>query len=365
LRLVTLLATFSISFFDPIPTVDVPGYRPPELTGLSREIAGPWLRADALWYLKVATQGYAKDDGTLAFFPAFPALTWVLDRLIGNEAVAGLVAANLACLAGLILLFAFVQGLVDTKLARTTVFGAALFPTAFFFVAPYGEPMLLATGSAALFFALRGKSMASFAAGMLAALSRPFGVAIALPLAAMASQGKGWRRWIAPLGPLVGLGAWVLYAWRLTGNPAALLDIQGNWQRELSPFWETLVAGLTSWREWSETAYGSYYLFDLAATLFGLALIPLVLLSVRRYAPKRTRIGYGLAAYGIATLAVPLSLPFLPRPMLSNPRFVLALFPLFLGLAVLPGKVRIVLSGASAIGLFVATAVYLAGRPLF
>jgi hypothetical protein len=157
----------------------------------------------------------------------------------------------------------------------------------------------------------------------------------------------------------------VLYAWRLTGDPSSLVDIQGTWQRVLSPFWETLIAGFTTWRDWSGTAYGSYYLFDLAATLFGLALIPLVLLSLRRDAPEQIRIGYGLAAYGIATLAVPLSLPFLPRPMMSNPRFVLALFPLFLGLTVLPGKVRIVLAGASAIGLFVGTAVYLAGRPLF
>lgn len=365
LRLVTLLAAFSIRFLEPGPNPPVPGYRPPELTGFSSEIAGPWLRADALWYLKIATQGYGKDDGTLAFFPAFPVLTWALNQAIGNEAVAGLVAANLASWAGLILLFAFVQLLIDSRAAKATVLGVSLFPTAFFLVAPYGEPMLLAAGSGALLCAIKGKNSASFAAGMLAALSRPFGVAMALPLAALVSQGKGWRRWIAPLGPLVGLGAWALYAWSLTGDPLALVDIQGNWQRKFSPFWGTLAAGFTSWREWSQTAYGSYYLFDLAATLFGLALIPLVVFAVRRCAPKRARIGYGLAAYGLATLAVPLSLPFLPRPMMSNPRFVLALFPLFVGLALLPGKTRIVLGAASAIGLFVATAVYLAGRPLF
>lgn len=365
LRLVTLLAAFSIRFLDPGPSPEVPGYRPPELTGLTGEIAGPWLRADALWYLKVATQGYAKDDGTLAFFPAFPALTWVVNQAIGNEAIAGLVAANLAGWAGLILLFAFVQLLVDSKAAKATVLGVALFPTAFFFVAPYGEPMLLAAGSAGLLFALKGKNGACFAAGVIAALSRPFGAAIALPMAAIVSQGKGWRRWIGPMGPLVGLGAWALYAWRLTGDPMALIDIQGNWQRELTPFWGTLTAGVRTWRDWSGTEYGSYYLFDLAATLFGLSLIPLVVLAVRARAPKRTIIGYGLAAYGIAALAVPLSLPFLPRPMMSNPRFVLALFPIFLGLVVLHGKARIVLAGASAIGLFVGTLVYLAGRPLF
>jgi len=362
LRLVSLLAVLSLGQLEPGANVGVAGYQPPELKGAVGEVAGPWLRADALWYLKVATQGYSSDDGTLAFFPAFPALTRVVDHVVGNEAIAGLLVANLASWLGLVLLFGFVRQLLDSRAARTAVFGTALFPTAFFFVAPYGEPVLLAAGSAALLFALRGEHAASFAAGAVAALSRPFGFALAIPVAAIVLRGHGRRRWLAPAGPLAGIAGWAVYAWRLTGDPMALVNIQENWQRELTPFWETLWAGFTSWRVWDGTEYGSYFLFDIAATLFGLALGGLVIRALRK---TDLSVGVGLAAYGGVVLLLPLSLPFLARPLLSNPRFVLALFPLFVGLIVLPGKLRVALGVLSAMGLFVGTLVYLAGRPLY
>jgi hypothetical protein len=366
LRVVTLIGTFSLGYLEPGPDVEVPGYRPPALSGLAQEVAEPWLRADALWYLKIATSGYRADDGTLAFFPAFPALTWLLNLVVANEAVAALLAANLASWAGLVLLFAFVSRLVNAQAAAAAVFGVALFPTAFFFVAPYGEAVLLAAGSSALLFALRGSTAATFAAGFVAALSRPFGAAIALPIAAISAKRRGFGRWLAPLGPVAGLAVWAAYAWRLSGDPLALVHSQGNWQRELTPFWQTLVDGFVVWRRWSDTELGSYLLFDLAATLFGLVLIPLVIVAVRRLGAKAAEPArYGLAAYGLAVMAVPLSLPFLPRPLMSNPRFVLALFPLFLGLAVLPRKLRAILAVGSALGLLVASTVYLAGRPLF
>lgn len=366
LRLLTMLAVSALRFLEPGPNVEVPGYRPPALSGIANEVAGPWLRADALWYLKIATSGYRPDDGSLAFFPAFPALIWLVNLAVGNEAIAGLLVANLASWAGLILLFAFVSRLVGPGAAAATVCAVALFPTAFFFVAPYGEAVLLVAGSAALLLALRGRTVGSFFAGFVAALSRPFGAAIALPLAAMSANSAGARRWIAPLGPVAGLAAWAGFTWRLTGDPLALMRIQGNWLRRPVPFWDTLFQGFVSWRRWAGTELAGYLLFDLAATLFGLMLIPLVVVALRRLRGLQARgAGYGLAAYGVAVMGLSLSLPFLPRPLMSNPRFVLALFPLFVGVVLVPPKLRAILLAASAIGLVFAAVVFLAGRPLF
>jgi Gpi18-like mannosyltransferase len=253
LRAVTLLSALSVTLLEPGPDVAVPGYRPPVFDGLGERAVEPWLRADALWYLKIATQGYGKDDGTLAFFPAFPAAAWLVDRVAGNEAVAGLLVSNLATWAGLVLLFGFVKRLVDSRAAAVAVLGVALFPTAFFFMAPYGEAMLLLSGSGALLLALLGRGGASFAAGVVAGLSRPFGFAIALPLAAIAKSSRTRLRWVAPLGPIVGLLLWALYAWNLTGEPAALLNVQGNWSRDLTPFWTTVIEAFAAWRRFTGT----------------------------------------------------------------------------------------------------------------
>lgn len=352
---------YSRAYLAPGPNVQVPGYSAPALSGLPAALAAP-VRADALWYLKISTQGYRASDGTAAFFPAFPAMTWAVDRLVKNETAAGLLVANLATVAGLMMMFAFARRVSDERAARTAVVGIALFPTAFFLIAPYGESILLAAGAGALLAAQRGRQEWSFGAGVIAALARPFGFALALPLAALVAGGKGKRRWVAPSGPLVGLGLWAAYVWRLTGDPAGLVSIQSNWQRQPLPFWRTLSAGFVIAVRTAGSGAGPYFTFDLAATIFGLVLIPGVVFALRKAKPG---LGPALAFYGAATLAAPLSLPFLPRPLMSMPRFVLALFPLFIALGLLPGRVRVALAVASAAGLFAASAAFTAGRPLF
>ncbi|MEX2588068.1 MAG: hypothetical protein WD602_08770 [Actinomycetota bacterium] len=344
--------------------VDVPGYDPPQLSGLVGAVVQPWLRADGLWYLKIAVQGYGHDDGTLAFFPALPAATAALQPLVGNEAYAALLVSNLASLLGLVALFGFVAKVVDRRSARAAVVGLALFPTSFFFVAPYGEAVLLFAGSAALLAAVSGRPVAGFALGAVAALSRPFGVLIALPMAFnAANQGGSSKRWLGPAGPVAGLGAWFAYTWNLTGDPLAAIRVQSSWQRELTAAWETLRLGFEQWRHYSEQSFGNYVAFDLAVTLFALALIPAAAWVLWHRGKVLLAVGLGL--YGAAVVAAPLLLPFRARALMSNPRFALALFPLFLAYALVPSRARVPLALASGAGMAVAAAVFIAGRPLF
>lgn len=363
LRLIsTLAAAYSVSSM-PGDGVGVQGYEPPELSGPAGAVVEPWLRADALWYLKVATQGYSA-DGSLAFLPALPAATAAVEPLFGNEAYAALFVSNLAALLGLVLLFAFVSKVVDRRSARAAVVGLALFPTAFFLVAPYGESMLLFAGSAALLAALSKRPAMGFCFGALAALSRPFGVLIALPMAFfVARQGASAKRWWGPMGPVAGLGAWIGFTWNLSGDPLAAVRVQSSWQRQWTAPWDTLRLAFEQWRHYSSQAFGNYVAFDLAVTIFGLALIPAAVWVLWRRGKVPPAIGVGL--YGAAVMAAPLLLPFRSRALMSNPRFALALFPLFVAYALAPYKLRVPLALASGAGMAVATAVYVAGRPLF
>lgn len=343
--------------------IDVPGYRPPELAGPVGALAGPWLRADALWYLRVATEGYAP-DGTLAFFPALPAATALLRPVMGNEAIAALVVSNLAALLGLVLLYALLARLLDDRAARAGVVGFALFPTAFFLVAPYGESLLLLAGAGALLAVASRRPVLGMVSGAAAALSRPFGFLLALPMAAVAARQKdSAARWLAPLGPLAGLAAWIVYAWRLTGEPLAAVRVQSSWRREPTPVWETLRLAFEQLQQYASQPFGGYLAFDLAATLLGLVLIPVAAWLLWRRGKAAWAVGLGL--YGAAVLAVPLLLPFRPRALMSNPRFLLAMFPLFLAYALIPSRLRIPLALISGAGMAVGTTVYIAGRPLF
>jgi hypothetical protein len=346
----------------------VPGYTPPALGGAAGRLAGVWLRSDALWYLRVATTGYGPNNGpgigSYAFLPLFPTAVRALRPLFGgSEVYSALFVANAACILGLVLLYRFVADLLDADVARSAVVGLALFPTAFFLVAPYGEPVLLAAGAGALVAAQRGRFGLAGLAAALAALSRPFGALLALPLAGLAWGRKG-NVWVAPAGSVAGFLAWVGVAGTSLNDPLGALRVQAMWQRTPTPPWSTLATWATSWWSLHKTPFGPYFLIDAAAVVFAIALTTAAVVILRRR-KVAAPVAAGLGGYAALAILAPLSNPFPGRPLLSFPRFVLALFPLFAGVAVIPRRLRVGLAVLSAGGLAWATAMYVAARPIY
>lgn len=369
LRVISSLAAWaSLAWVPAHSTVQQPPYTPPVLHGVLRILAGPWLRADALWYLRIAQFGYKGNPGSYAFMPLFPWLIRLVKPLTaGQPLYAGLLVANVACLAGFIWLYAFVKGLSGRSAARASVVGLALFPFSFFLVAPYGEPLLLAAGAGALLLAARDHPVLAGLAGAAAALSRPFGVLIAIPLVAYLLIRGHWRRpawWLAPLGPALGLAGWVAWSGSQLHDPLGALHAQTIWNRTFMLPWATIDSGVRTWLTFRGTVYGPYMEMDVAATVFALALVVVAAVVMRRRGASRW-IWVAFACYGLAVLVLPLSSPFTPRPLMSMPRFVLALFPLFVAYEVIKPRLRIPLAVLSAGGLVWATALYVAARPIF
>ncbi|MGH2812522.1 MAG: hypothetical protein ACRDI1_07390 [Actinomycetota bacterium] len=353
----------SDNWLEPGSTVMVAGYLPPDLSGAGEELAGPWLRADALWYLKVATQGYGSGPGDYAFYPVFPALVAVLTPLAGKELYAGLIVAALASLAGFVCLYGVIDRLAGAGAARAAVGGLALFPTSFFLVAPYAEPVLVAAASGALLLALDRRYLWASGAGLVAGLARPFGFLIALVLAALVRRDlrRAWPAVIAPIAGVLGWWAWVGYR---TGDALGALRVQSLWQREGNFPLLTLADAAREWARWRSTDLGPYFLMDIAAAAFGLAAVAGGAVVLRRAGRPGLLIG-GFVAYGALVLLIPLSAPFPPRPLLSLPRIVLALFPLFLCFDLVPRPARIPLASLSAAALAWTTMLFVAARPIF
>jgi hypothetical protein len=369
LRVLTWLgAWISLEWLPQGTTVTVPGYSAPVLHGVAGVLDGAWLRADALWYLRIAHAGYLGDNRTFAFFPMFPGLVRLVAPLTGGSVLyAALGVASIACALGFVWLFRALDILAGGQAARAAVAGLALFPTSFFLVAPYGEPLLLAAGAGALLAAATERPGLAAVAGLFAALSRPLGVLFALPLAGFIFTGvhrRSPRWWLIPLVPVVGALAWLWRAGHLIGNLTGAIRVQGLWQRSPSAPWATLAAGVRTWWAWQGQNYGPYMLMDILATLFGVVIIVLGVVAYRRKEVNRWIVG-GLAAYGVLVLLVPLSTPYPPRPLLSMPRFILALFPLFAGYVLIPRRWTAPVALASAGGLVWLTALYVAARPIF
>lgn len=279
-------------------------------------------RQDAAWFLAIATRGYVQGDGSAAFFPLYPLAIKSMAWLPGIGPLGAALIVSNACFAGALVMLHGLTRLegMSPVAARITVALLAVFPTAFFFLAPYSESMFLLLVVSAFWFARRDRWGLAALAGALAASTRSVGVVLVLALGVEAVQ--RWREDGRDLGArlgaalAVGIGP-VLYLvwWRVrSGDALAPWVAQRNWQRELTAPWRTLIdAAADAWH------VGGYWLVD--ALLVG-AILAATITGLRWLRP-------GYSVYALASLAIPLAYPWPERPLLSMPRFVIVVFPAF------------------------------------
>jgi hypothetical protein len=323
-------------------------------------LVAPFARWDSVWYLAIANDGYPADDARrAAFFPLYPLLVRAVSGVVGDPIVAG-VLVSLACFgAALVLLHRLTALELGAPAARMTVWAMALFPGAVFFSMVYSEALFLALSVGAVYAARTGRWAWAGAAGALAASTRSAGVLLLVPLAVLWLWPPGGRPRRVRDGAWLALVPFGLIAFSVAlavggGDALAPLHAQDTWFRSFAgPFLGTWDGARAAWQ-------GLHDLGDPAARhdlmLFGflLAAVPAVVGVVRRL-PR----AYG--AYVLSALALPLSWPVGPQPLMSLPRFLAVLFPLFMWLgAWLAGggqARRVAVLVPSAAGLAVATGV--------
>ena len=317
------------------PPVDVPGWLAPTITPGWHNLITAWERFDALWFLRIATAGYVDGDGSAAFFPLYPMLIRVASPILGGHPLAaGILISNVAFLGALAVLYFLTSSEFDERTARRTVLYLAVFPTAYFLLAPYSESLFLLLVVTSLWSARRRKWALAGVTGALAAATRNVGVLLILPLAVEAflqHRERGdllvprllWSGAVA-VGTIAYLGFWQAFG----GDVLAPLHQQATWQREAT---FPLVTGVSGTREafkWIGIYPGGYHLLD------WLLVVPAIAAAV--WVTIRSRPTF--AVYTWASLLAPLSLVFAPRPFMSLPRFLLAVFPLFWATAVWAGR---------------------------
>jgi hypothetical protein len=281
-----------------------------------------WARWDSDWYLLIAEGGYSWPSVTPAFFPLYPLLVAGLGRIFaGHFLLAGITVSLVAGAAAFVLLYRLALPYLGARGSRRTVLYLALFPTALFLGAVYGESLFLLLALATFLLAERNRfGWAGVLAG-LALLTRPTGLVLlpALWVLAWRSPNRGSALARTAVAPVL-FAVYPLVLWLEIGHPLAFLDAQeAVWRRSLSPLGPLggLVDGVTT---------GA--LLDLA---FVGVLTGLSILAWRRFGAA-----YGL--YSLGCLALPLSVPAEGRPLLSITRFGLVAFPALMALAALGAR---------------------------
>jgi len=348
-----LLGLISVGLFPPLDPVSVPGWvaHPMPDPGWDNLFTA-WERFDALWFLRIAAEGYRASDGSAAFFPLYPLATRLVSFAIGGHTfAAAMLVSNGAFFGALLVLHSLTRTELSERVAKTTVLLLCLFPTSFFFLAPYSESLFFLLAVCALWAARRERWAIAAAAGFGAALTRNVGVVVAAAIAAEALQQRweGERRsLLRGLAAAVAAGAgtfvYLAYWATRTGSWFAPVSQQANWERHRSWPWSTLVEGTRMAFRYIGDTNGGYWLID------WLIVVPVLGASV--YALFRYRWAFSVYLWG--GLLMPLSFVFEDRPLMSMPRFVLPLFPAVWAMAELAERWKIprwAVAGVGAAGL--------------
>jgi hypothetical protein len=137
---------------------------------------------DAQHYLFLSQQGYKANSGSDTFFPALPFSISLVNKLINNPVIAGLIVSNLFSFLGIFYFFLFCRSFLKNE---EQAFKSALlllaFPTAFFLTLIYSESILLFLTSAFFYYLYSKKYAWAAIFAFFIPLTRPVGMLIIFP----------------------------------------------------------------------------------------------------------------------------------------------------------------------------------------
>ena len=359
-------ALFALLTLAPMQNPRAGRWDDPSLTHDLGSITDVWARWDSVHFLRIAEHGYSAAE--TAFYPLYPALVAAAGRALGGHYVLGGILVSLVAALGA---FVLLERLAEERLgpvgARRAVLYLAIFPTAFFLQSVYSESLYLFLCLAAFVLAERGRFASAGVVVGFAILTRPSALAL-VPALALLARRRSWQ--LATALPIAAV--YPLLLGLKLDDPWAFTRAEAPWHRHLSPagplggLWDGLRAG---WAGVEQLASGSnthVYWTAVSATdsaplrtaalnlsLLGFLAVFVVLAVI---AWREFGAPYGL--FATLSLALPLSVPSSRWPLLSLPRFGLAIFPFFLALAWIGGRwpranAAIVGTSAVLLGVFV------------
>lgn len=302
-----------------------------------------WGLWDGGFYGHIAHDGYTRpiDAG---FWPLYPLLSRPFDLLLGDGhvLVALLIVSNLATLAAFVLIGALAlheDDSLDAASRAMKMLAAA--PLALFLVAAYSDSLFLALATATLLCARRGAWRAATFWAFLAALSRPLGIILIVPLLWEYGRRIDWqhlrKRFVwerlpraVPLATAVplGVGVFTLYCWQTFHDPLAWMHAEALFSHVAMMPWDTI--GYT-WQQFWALPPAT---FEQARVLIDVA--PLVFVGIVTVATIR-RIPASYSLYLAGLLLVCLSSPVVgalfPEALVSVGRYLLAAIPIYIVLA--------------------------------
>lgn len=289
----------------------------------------PWSNMDGVHYLGIAERGYVTYEQ--AFFPLYPVLLNLLGKLFNNFVFAGLTISYISLFLALFFLYKLVRIDYSVKNAKWTIAFLLFFFTGFFLASIYTESLFLAFLFSSVYFA-RKKSfiLASILAGF-ASGTRLVGTFLLILILIESYQNRklfvGFKSYLLNLISILlfsasGLIAYIFYLWRTYGDPLIFIHSQPAFGAGRSGG-EIILLPQVVYRYFKIFLTVPIYTHDFLIAAFEF-LTFFLFLGVLLYFWKKIRLSY------LVFSALAIIVPTLSGTLSSEPRYLLAVFPVFM-----------------------------------
>ncbi len=310
-------------------------------------------RWDSAWYASIAQNGYTNiaqlgEHRDTAFFPLYPLLIRILNTLVGDIHLAGILVSNISFFIAVVVLYKLVFAKYDEETARRTVALLAFNPFSIFFSAMYSESTFLLASVCVFYFGERKRwffaGLSAAAAGATRAVG--FLTTIALLLLYLEQIDFDWRKIRLNLAwagaGLAGLGGYMLFLAMRFDDPLQFVRSQdvAGWGKGV-----TLQSAIETVKSfWPPAAILAGHIPALEILYLLVFAVSLMILALAAW-----RLPPAYTTWAAVTILASFSL------WRSMGRFIIVVFPLYVAVVLLFGgkKFELVLcTSALFMGLF-------------
>lgn len=204
-----------------------------------------WVKWDSVWFYEIIKSGYIR-EGLTAFFPLYPISVRLVSKLLFfiQPVLVGLGLSSIFLLGALLVFYKLLRLDYDEESSHRAVFYLLIFPSSLFYTLIYSEGLFLLLSISCFYLARIRRWGWCGILGFCAALARPVGVLLLIPLLLefLISKRKDWGFGLS-LIPL-GVVSYMVYLSKKFSDPLLFFHVQKEWGRFSSDWVSSILNSL-------------------------------------------------------------------------------------------------------------------------
>lgn len=302
---------------------------------ISRHLLEPWFRWDTTHYLEIAEEGYSAESYNTVWPPFYPFLIKLVSFIFKPPILAAIIVSNIFFIAATVLFYLFVTKILNEDIAKNSIFYLLLFPTSFFLMAPYTEPLFLAFTLGVFYASHQKKWLLAGVLSGLAALTRVQGVFLIIPILVdgylfyrpSGSKTNYLKFLPASLIAPFAYGLYCLYVRFGIRSEWPWVTLNTNWGQHFSFPWEGIWGNLTA-------LFGRNVSPDYTLSVVKILSLLTMFLSVYFLLRISKIVPISIIIYAWLSLGLVISKVDDQSLMISTMRYLLMVFPIFISQAI-------------------------------